>query len=108
MSEEQGEIESYIRDLDAKTLSALLEESGREIPNMMQMSLTISTLFDRAVKNFSPPFTEEPTIETVEDAQRRELMCLINLQDLHQKTLTEVVVLQHALLKRLSCLYHDA
>jgi hypothetical protein len=107
MSEGQEEIKQFIGDLDAKPMTQLLEESGQELPNLMDMSTTIGVLFDRAVKNFSPAGTEDPSLETVEDPKMRELMCLINLQDLHQKGLTTVVVLQHALIKRLSCLYHD-
>lgn len=109
MSDERKKIEEYIKALDKKTVIELLEESGRELPNMVDMSATIGIMFDRAVKNFSVVGEEDPSLETINvSPEVRELMCLINLQDLHQKTITTVVAVQQALLKRLSAMWHDA
>ena len=88
-----------------KPLNVLFEEMAGKIDLLTQMKETAGVAFERLTAKLSDK--GDGTLEDIEDPVIKDIMCQINLDEVHLSMLTEVLINLAEIVKRASCMLKE-
>jgi len=93
----------------AEEMSELFANVKTLLDHLLQMRETNHVTMQNALDKLcnGAELGHKPTLEDIEDPVIQELMCLINLDQIHLNTTTECLVSVTEILKRMSCMVKE-
>ena len=93
----------------AEEMSELFANVKTLLDHLLEMRETNHVAFQRSLDKLcnGQELDHEATLEDIEDPVIQEVMCLINLDEVHLNTTTECLVSVTEILKRMSCMVKE-